>query len=58
MIDDKTRPPVAVDRAGRRTNPKGVRTYFRDIRVAIRRSVHGRIRAWRDCEIVSQETAS
>jgi hypothetical protein len=38
---------AVVDRAGRRTNPKGVQTYFRVIRVAIRRSVHGRIRAWR-----------
>jgi len=48
---------VAVDQAGRRTNTKEVQTYFRAIRVAIRRRVHGRIRACRDCEMVSREAA-
>ena len=38
---------AAVDRAGRRTNPKGIPLGFSRVRVAIRRSVHGRIRACR-----------
>jgi SAM-dependent methyltransferase len=38
---------VVVDRVGRRTNPKGILLGFPRVRVAIRRSVHGRNRACR-----------
>ena len=49
---------TVVDRAGRRTNPEGNTNVFPRVRVAIRRSVHGRIRACRCFETASKPAAN